>query len=507
MKFLYLNIIFILIFAWLYFNSYQKKTEIGLKLAESYSIQESGVEATTIASNLDVPWEITWGPDNKIWITEQKGLVSRINPVTGEKKIMLTIPDVWHFRTAGLLGMVLHPDMKNKPYVFLNYTFLKDKMPFSRLVRYTFKNGALVSPKILLEIPGNNGHNGSRLAISNNKLYWATGDAVTDGNAQSVNSLNGKILRLNLDGSIPADNPIKGSAVWAWGFRNMQGLVFSKQGYLYSSEHGDATDDEINLLNEGRNYGWPKVQGFAETPEEATFKKANQTIDPLKAWTPTIAPAGLDYYFSDAIPGWKNSLLLVTLKGKSLRVLKLSNDGKRIINEQVLFEDEYGRLRDLCISPAGDVYISTSNHDWNPMGKPIASDDRIIKISKSNKPVSAKINPAAVSTQATGPANLYVQYCASCHKEDGKGVAGIFPPLEGSVLVNSNELALISKVLKGSSGPQTVNGVKYDITMPAFAFLKDDQIAEILTYVRSLGSNKSSAINANMVKEARQSVK
>lgn len=508
MNFFYLNIFFTLFFSWVFNGSTPQLSIWKPGHIVTDTIVGPGVEATTVATGLDVPWEIIWGPDNKIWITEQKGLVSRIDPVTGEKQVILTIPEVWHHRTAGLLGMVLHPDMKNNPYVFLNYTFLKDKKPHSKLVRYTWKNEALVNPKVLLVIPGNNGHNGSRLTIWKGKLYWATGDAVTEGNAQNVNSLNGKILRLNFDGSIPKDNPRKGSAVWAWGFRNMQGLVFSKKGYLYSSEHGDATEDEVNLLTPNRNYGWPTVQGFAENEEETEFKKAKQTVDPVKAWTPTIAPAGLDYYYSDGIPGWKNSLLLVTLKGKSLRVLKLSEDGRSIINEDVLFENEYGRLRDVCISPAGDVYISTSNHDWNPMGKPIASDDRIIKISKSDKPFSKPVlaTNQVLSSTATG-ATLYVQYCASCHKEDGKGMEGIFPPLVGSERVNSAERALVAKVLKGSTGPAVINGVKYDITMPSFAFLKDEQVADILTYVRQLGVNETSPVSVNMVKEVRREVK
>ncbi len=295
MKFLYLNIfLFTLLLGYLAFigggeGGKPFPSESGIYKP---ALQNKGIETKVVASNLDVPWEIAWGPDNRIWITEQKGVVSRIDPQTGSKSVLLKLNDVWFLRTAGLLGMALHPDMKNNPYVFLNYTFLKDEKPFSRLIRYTWRKDTLVSPKILMEIPANNGHSGSRLLMSGGKLFWATGDAASTTYAQDFNSPNGKILRLNIDGSIPSDNPIKGSPVWAMGFRNIQGMVFSKSGKLYTSEHGDATEDEVNLIEKTRNYGWPTVQGFADNTKETEFANLKSTVDPLKAWTPTIASCG-----------------------------------------------------------------------------------------------------------------------------------------------------------------------------------------------------------------------
>src|SRR5690606_698218 len=129
-----------------------------------------------------------------------------------------------------------------------------------------------------------NGHNGSRLAFSGGKVFWATGDAISDVNSQDIDSPNGKILRLNIDGAIPDDNPLKGSPVWAMGFRNIQGMAFSAAGQLYVSEHGDANDDEVSLVAPGGNYGWPRVMGYADTPPEAEFKRERNTLDPLKAW-------------------------------------------------------------------------------------------------------------------------------------------------------------------------------------------------------------------------------
>src|SRR5690606_4914768 len=130
------------------------------------------------------------------------------------------------------------------------------------------------------------------------------------------------------------------------------------EGMVYVSDHGDATDDEVNLISKGGNYGWPDVRGFADTEAEKEYASDSVIMTPLKAWTPTVAPAGLDFYASESIPEWKNTLLLATLKGSSLRVLHLGQEGQAVESETVLFEGKFGRLRDLCVSPAGDVYIS-----------------------------------------------------------------------------------------------------------------------------------------------------
>jgi glucose/arabinose dehydrogenase/mono/diheme cytochrome c family protein len=504
MKFLYLNIfLFTLLLVYLAAGDIHRgeKTFSMAEINRQHVFQSANVETRVIADSLDIPWEILWGPDDKIWVTEQKGSVSQIDPQTGEKKRLLQLKDVWFLRTAGLLGMAIHPDIRKMPFVYLNYTFLRNEKPFSRLVRYTWHKDSLVSPRVLMEIPANNGHSGSRLSIWKGKLFWATGDAASTTFAQDFGSPNGKILRLNLDGSIPSDNPVKGSPVWAMGFRNIQGMVFTNAGKLYTSEHGDATDDEINLVESMKNYGWPAVQGFAESPEEKSFAKSKATTDPLKAWTPTIAPAGLDYYSSGNITSWNNSLLLVSLKGKSLRVMKLDAAEGRVINEEVFFENEFGRLRDICISPAGDVYISTSNRDWNrTMGEPSANDDRIIRITHSDKPSDATMSTIR-KTPAAG--NLYQQYCAACHKPDGSGLAGIFPPIKGSGLVKTGGPLLISKIMKGSAGTAVGNGVRYDAQMPSFSFLKDEELMDIIRYVRSLNGLDSPGINSESIRKIR----
>ncbi|MGF1926290.1 MAG: PQQ-dependent sugar dehydrogenase, partial [Bacteroidia bacterium] len=192
-----------------------------LPVIDHIALEKSTLKVEVLAKNLDVPWDIDYADDGYLWVAEQGGNVSRIDLQTGIRKQMLAIKEVWRKRTAGLLGMVVHPDFKNKPYVFVNYTLKKDSLIFNHLVRYEFKQDTLVNAKLLLKVNGFTAHNGSRLAIgADGKLLWATGDAYNGENAQNLNSLNGKILRLNIDGTIPADNPYPNSYVWARGFRN-----------------------------------------------------------------------------------------------------------------------------------------------------------------------------------------------------------------------------------------------------------------------------------------------
>jgi aldose sugar dehydrogenase len=343
------------------------------------SVGSSIVDTSTIISNLDTPWEILWGPDDHIWITERYGRVSRLDPETGELTELITIDQVYESGESGLLGMVLHPDFNNTPSVFLVYNYLELSSIKERVVRYTYEGGALTNPITLLEgISGAGNHNGSRLVIDSNlNLYMSTGDAGNASNAQNLNSLNGKILRMNLDGSVPEDNPIPGRYLWTWGHRNPQGLVISPEGIMYSSEHGPSNDDELNIIEKGRNYGWPDVMGFCDSEPENQFCSDSSIYEPIVAWTPTLAVAGTDFYSHAAIPEWQNSLLVTSLKASRLVALKLSEDGRSIVNESVFFNGWYGRLRDLCISPDGRVFLAVSNRDGR--GVVHEGDDRIVE--------------------------------------------------------------------------------------------------------------------------------
>ena len=354
--------------------------------AQLLKLDSTELNITVLAENLDTPWEILWGPDDHLWITEREGLVSRIDPASGNVKVLLDISETVDETTEnGLLGMALHPNFEHpdSQFVYLVYTYFTSARK-ERLARYTFDSDTLINEMILLDgIPASHYHTGSRvLILPDRTILMSTGDAGSTSNSQDTASLAGKFLRMNLDGSVPDDNPIPGSYIWSYGHRNPQGLVLASNGMLYSSEHGPSNDDEINIITKHGNYGWPEVMGFCDLTTEQAFCGANNVVEPIIAWTPTLAVCGLDYYDHDAIPEWKNSLLLASLKQDDLRVLKLNEAGDSIISVDIYFNNEYGRLRDVCVSPEGAIYFATSNRDGRGNdGFPQETDDKIIGLS------------------------------------------------------------------------------------------------------------------------------
>ncbi len=358
----------------------------------SLSSFAQNLETRTVAGNFDTPWEILWGQDNHIWMTERIGNVNRINPETGETELLLTIEEVFEGVERGLMGMVLHPDFTNTPHVFLAYTYGSGTTTV-KVVRYTYNGTTLISPTTIIDnITGSSTHDGCRMVIVEDKLFITTGDAQRLDRPQNPSSTNGKILRLNLDGTIPTDNPISGNPMWSLGHRNPQGLVYAN-GKLYSSEHGPNNDDEVNLIEVNRNYGWPNVEGYCDDPGETSFCNQNNVVEPMMAWTPTLAVAGLDYYGNTLIPEFENSLLMVSLKAGELTQMKLNDDGTSITETNTIVDNEFGRLRDLCISPDGRVFICTSNRDGR--GSPRAQDDRIIEL----KPEGSTVGEKSLSEQ------------------------------------------------------------------------------------------------------------
>ncbi|WP_428665275.1 PQQ-dependent sugar dehydrogenase [Runella sp.] len=328
------------------------------------------LQTREVLTGRQLPWEILWGPDDFIWMTEKDGKISRVNPQTGAVQTLITISDVYSNGEGGLLGMVLHPDFTNNPYVYVSYNYSIDNTISGmrvKVVRFTYNSGSntLGSPFILVQnILGNSTHDGSRLVITPElKLFVTTGDAQNFSAPQDSTNLNGKILRMNLDGTAPADNPYPGSIIWSIGHRNPQGLVYAN-GKLYCSSHGANIEDEINLIQKKRNYGWPNVEGPCDTPSEITFCGANNVVEPIfsSGNSATWAFCGLDYYNNDAYPRWKDHLLMVSLKNQTLYSLKLSTDGNTIDGSPVLyFVNQFGRLRDIAIAPNGKVYLCTSN--------------------------------------------------------------------------------------------------------------------------------------------------
>jgi len=332
------------------------------------NIGSTTVEVETIYTGLDIPWEIIYGPDGYIWTTERKGIISRIDPVAQTKTVILNIvSSVYQNSESGMLGMALHPNFAANPEVFVAYTYGTFSNLKEKLVKYTYNGTSLVNPVVILDnIIGNTTHNGSRLLIlPDNTLLFSTGDAQNQLFPQDITELNGKLLRINLDGTIPADNPIAGNPVYSFGHRNVQGLLLHPNGKIYMSEHGASTDDEFQIAESGRNFGWPNVEGFCNTSNEQSFCTANNVKEPLLAWTPTIAPSDLVYYENAAFPEFNNKVLMTVLKDKKLIAMQLDATGNSVLSQTHYLTNLYGRLRDICVGAQKEIYLATNGASWS----------------------------------------------------------------------------------------------------------------------------------------------
>ena len=353
------------------------------------TVGNTTLQVREVIGNLDIPWEIKWGYDGFIWMTERPGIVSRVNVETGEKNVILDIQNTVYSgnNEAGLLGMEFHPEFSTNHILFMTYTFIQGNQIKERLSSFTYNinSETLENEQILLNnINGYTTHIGSRiLALEDLTILISTGDAQDQPASQDIDELTGKILRMDISednfGGIPADNPIPNSYVWSWGHRNAQGLELAPNGIIYSSEHGPTTDDELNILVPNRNYGWPYVQGFCDEPTETDFCEQNNVVEPLANWTPTIAPSDIIWYDHPAIPEFQNTLLMTVLKNKMLVRFEFSEDGQSVTNETEFFQYEWGRLRDICVSPDGKIYLATNGNTW-----PSQPPNEIIELSNAN---------------------------------------------------------------------------------------------------------------------------
>ncbi len=335
-----------------------------------------------VAIGIQVPWEIIYGPDDHLWVTEKRGRVLRIEPESGNTTTVLNIQSIVESGSEpGLLGMALHPDFEATPHVFLAYTYVEGGFNTSeKLVRYTWNETELVDGiDILTGIDAGGIHNGSRLLIStDNKILMTTGDVGSANNSQDMSNLNGKLLRINLDGSIPEDNPMPGSYIYSYGHRNSQGLAYGPNGLLYSSEHGAQSSDEFNIIEAGRNYGWPNVEGACNTNTEINFCETFDVKEPLGEYSPCVGVNGICYYNHAAIPEWEGKMLMAVLGGfvkdPRISVLELSDDGLSVLDEKQYFDD-YGRLRDVCVNPNnGAIFFATNGNNY-----PSSGPNRIIE--------------------------------------------------------------------------------------------------------------------------------
>ncbi|HEY7507993.1 MAG TPA: PQQ-dependent sugar dehydrogenase [Nitrososphaera sp.] len=320
----------------------------------------SGIEI--IAQDLDVPWAIDVAPDGRLFFTERAGAVRVIenNTLLAEPAAYINVAQEGE---AGLMGLALHPGFADNHLVYVYHTYSDAGAVYNKVVALTERNNELIDSQTIIDgIPAADRNDGGRIKFGpDGKLYIATGDASHPELAQDAGSLAGKILRINPDGSVPADNPFEGSPVYSYGHRNVQGLAWDAQGNLYASEHGESGNDEINLIRPGENYGWP-----VEECDASRFEA------PLVCFSPAIAPAGMAIAHSDAL-GYQGDAIVAALKAKQLRQVELDgSDASNVLTS-------YGRIRDVVEAPDGSLYVLTSNTDGRAIAE--AGDDKILRVS------------------------------------------------------------------------------------------------------------------------------
>jgi glucose/arabinose dehydrogenase len=339
------------------------------------------VRVETVAERLEVPWALAFTPDGRILATERPGRVRVVENGRLRPEPYATIPDVEPTGESGLMDISLHPRYAQNRFLYVAYAYKGPRGQLVRVVRYRDTGTGLADPKVVIEnIPAARNHAGARARFGpDGMLYVVTGDATDRDLAQRMDSLAGKTLRLTEDGAAPPDNPFVGRAgarpeIWSLGHRNAQGLDWQPgTNLMFQTEHGPSGfdgpggGDEANIVKKGKNYGWPVIHHD---------EKREGLESPLLQYTPAVAPASGVFYRGDALPRMHGNYLFGCLRGECL--MRVVLDGRRVVGQERMFQDAYGRIRDVAVGPDGFIYFTTSNRDGR--GRPAATDDRILRL-------------------------------------------------------------------------------------------------------------------------------
>ncbi len=333
-----------------------------------------------VASGLEVPWGFAWLPTGEMLVTERPGRVRIIEKGKLRAEPVFVVPDVEPSSESGLMDISVHPNFASNSFVYIAYAYNSDGKRV-KVVRYKYAGGKFTEPANVVDnIPAAPNHAGTRCRFGpDGKLYITTGDATSGELAQKMDSLAGKTLRVNDDGTVPPDNPFVKQAgarpeIWTLGHRNAQGLTWQPTTKLmFQTEHGPSGfdgpggGDEVNIVERGKNYGWPVVHHTDAKPGMQS---------PLLEYTPACAPASATFYMGDAFRDLQGNFFFGCLRGT--RIVRVVLDGRKVLMQENLLVGKVGRIREIGEGPDGYIYFSTSNRDGR--GTPDPNDDRILRL-------------------------------------------------------------------------------------------------------------------------------
>ena len=357
------------------FESPAHADELGYSAYHDYRV-------VTVAEGLERPWSMTFLPNGDLLVTEKPGRLRIIREGVLLEEPVSGLPGIYTSGQAGLLDVVSHPDFENNRWLYLSYSKpLEGDESTTAVIRGRFIEDALADVEEVFEAESRGrGHYGSRLTFDGaGHLFITIGDrqASPSGNleahpAQDLSNHHGVVVRLNDDGSVPEDNPFFSQdgalpEIWSFGHRNAQGMFYdATTGQLWITEHGPQGGDELNLVEPGRNYGWPVIgygvnYGSGSVIHIGTHQEGME--QPKKVWVPSIATSGLVMYQGDAFPNWRGHLLAGGLAGQRVALLEL--DGSEVVREETLVQG-LGRIRDVQVGPDGLIYLAIDNRDGDP---------------------------------------------------------------------------------------------------------------------------------------------
>jgi glucose/arabinose dehydrogenase len=326
-----------------------------------------------IAQLPGIPWGMAFLRPTELLVSLRAGQLLKLNTATGKSSEVLDLPEIWHGGQGGLLDVAVAPGYTAGDWIYFTYSKPQDGKGATTLARARLQGNQLVQWHDLLvtvSATKTGRHFGSRIAFDDaGHLFFSVGDRGHRPNGQDLMTHAGSIMRLNLDGSIPADNPFINRKdalpeIWSYGHRNPQGMAFDAVHHkLWSIEHGPRGGDEINLILPGRNYGWPVISYGMEYwgPVQVGESTAREGMEqPVKVYIPSIAPGSLMLYSGKSFPEWKDNLFAGALKLTHLNRITLNSEGKAVAEERML--DDLGkRIRALLQSPEGWIVFSTDD--------------------------------------------------------------------------------------------------------------------------------------------------